>query len=54
MLVKVVVALVDLSLVGSAYTRGSGSDPPDQDPRARLDALADRWMTSVATIKGVA
>jgi hypothetical protein len=50
MLVKVVVALVGLSLVGSACTRGSGSDPPVQDPRARLDALGERWMTSVATI----
>lgn len=50
MLVKVVVALVGLSLVGSACTRGSTSDPPDRDPRARLDAMAERWMTSVATI----
>ena len=50
MLVKVVVALVGISLVGSACTRGSGSDPPVQDPRARLDALGERWMTSVATI----
>jgi hypothetical protein len=49
-LVKVVVALVGLSLVGSACTTGSGSDPPVRDPRARLDALAERWMTSVATI----
>jgi hypothetical protein len=49
-LVKVVVALAGLSLVGSACTRGSGSDPPVRDPRARLDALAERWMTSVATI----
>lgn len=50
MLVKVVVALVGLSLVGSACTRGTGSDPLVQDPRARLDALGERWMTSVATI----
>lgn len=50
MLVKAVVALVGMSLVGSACTTGSGSDPPVQDPRARLDALAERWMTSVATI----
>ena len=50
MLVKVVVALVGVSLVGSACTRDSGSDPPVQDPRARLDALGERWMTSVATI----
>ena len=49
-LVKVVVALVGLSLVGSACTSGSGSDPPVRDPRARLDALGERWMTSVATI----
>ena len=50
MLVKMVVALVVLSLVGSACTGGSGSDPPLQDPRARLDALAERWMTTRATI----
>jgi hypothetical protein len=50
MLFKVVVALVGVSLVGSACTRESGSDPPVQDPRARLDALGERWMTSVATI----
>jgi hypothetical protein len=49
-LVKVVVALVGLSLVGSACTKGSGSDPPVRDPRARLDALAERWMTTRATI----
>jgi len=48
--VKVVVALVGVSLVGSACTRGSGSDPPVEHPRARLDALAERWLTSVATI----
>jgi hypothetical protein len=50
MLVKVVVALVGVSLVGSTCTMGSGSDPPVRDPRARLDALGERWMTSVATI----
>ena len=50
MLVKVVVALVGVSLVGSACTMGSGSDPPVRDPRARLEALGERWMTSVATI----
>ena len=50
MLVKVVVALVGVSLVGSACTMESGSDPPVRDPRARLDVLGERWMTSVATI----
>jgi hypothetical protein len=50
MLVKMVVALVGVSVVGSACTGGSGSDPPLQDPRARLDALAERWMTTRATI----
>jgi hypothetical protein len=50
MLVKMVVALVGVSLVGSACTGGSESDPPVQDPRARLDALAERWMTTRATI----
>jgi hypothetical protein len=47
---KVLVALVGLSLVGSACTNGGGSDPPVQDPRARLDTLGERWMTTVATI----
>jgi hypothetical protein len=49
---KVLVDLVGLSLVGSACTNGAGSDPPVQDPRAgaRLDALGERWMTTVATI----
>jgi hypothetical protein len=50
MLFKVVVALVGLSLVGSACTGESGSDRPVRDPRAQLDALGERWMTSVATI----
>jgi hypothetical protein len=50
MLVKVVVALVGVSLVGSACTMESGADPRVRDPRARLDALGERWMTSVATI----
>src|SRR4029453_16557929 len=49
-LVKVVVALLGVSLVGSACTRESGSDSPVRDPRARLDALAERWMTTRATI----
>src|SRR6266542_6071867 len=47
---KVLVVVVGLSLVGSACTDGGGSDPPVQDPRARLDALGERWMTTVATI----
>jgi hypothetical protein len=47
---RVMVVLVGLSLVGSACTNGGGSDPPVQDPRARLDALGERWMTTVATI----
>ncbi|HKI29646.1 MAG TPA: hypothetical protein VKB32_09510 [Actinomycetota bacterium] len=49
---KVLVDLVGLSLVGSACSNGAGSDPPVQDPRAgaRLDALGERWMTTVATI----
>jgi hypothetical protein len=47
---RMLIALVGLSLVGSACTNGGGSDPPAQDPRARLDALGERWMTSVATI----
>jgi hypothetical protein len=50
MLFKVVVALVGVSLVGSACTMESGADPRVRDPRARLDALGERWMTSVATI----
>jgi hypothetical protein len=47
---KVLVVLVGLSLVGSACTDGGGSDAPVQDPHARLDALGERWMTTVATI----
>jgi hypothetical protein len=50
MLFKVVVALVGVSLVGSACTMESGADPRVRDPRVRLDALGERWMTSVATI----
>ena len=47
---RMLIALVGLSLVVSACTNGGGSDRPAQDPRARLDALGERWMTSVATI----
>jgi hypothetical protein len=47
---KVFVALAALSLVGSTCTNRGASDPPVQDPRARLDALGERWMTTVATI----
>src|SRR5215216_3482627 len=46
----VLVALIGLSLVVSTCTNGGGSDPPSQDPHARLDALGERWMTTVATI----
>jgi hypothetical protein len=47
---RMLIALVGLSLVVSACTNGGGSDRPAQDPRARLDALGERWMTTVATI----
>jgi len=48
--VMVVVALVGVSLVGSACTRSGGSDPAVEDAGARLDALAAQWGSRPATI----
>jgi len=50
MRVMVVVALVGVSLVGSACTRSGGSDPAVEDAGARLDALAAQWGSRPATI----
>jgi hypothetical protein len=50
MRVMVVVALVGVSLVGSACTRSGGSVPAVEDAGARLDALAAQWESRPATI----
>jgi hypothetical protein len=50
MRVVFVVALVGVSLVGSACTRSGGSAPAVEDPRARLDALAAQRGSRPATI----
>jgi hypothetical protein len=50
MRVMVVVALVGVSLVGSACTRSGGSAPAVEDAGARLDALAAQWGSRPATI----
>ena len=50
MRVMVVIALVGVSLIGSACTGSGGSAPAVEDHRARLDALAAQWVSGPATI----
>jgi hypothetical protein len=50
--VAIAVLVVGMGIAGvrALQSAPTPADSPVEDPRARLDALGERWMTSVATI----